>query len=104
MADTQQSLRPWVTLAGCALVVAILYVAQAVFVPIALAVLCTFVLAPLTLRLQRLIGRVPAILVVCTITFAALGVAAWGVGRQVGQIASELPGYRVNIREKVADV
>ena len=45
MDDTSQSLKSWVTFAGCVLVVVVLYWAQAVLVPIALALLLTFVLA-----------------------------------------------------------
>ena len=66
--------------------------------------LCTFVLAPPTARLQRIVGRVPAILLVCAVTTGVLGLAGWGVTQQVSQIAEELPAYRTNIREKVADV
>ena len=46
MDDTSKKLKPWVTFAGCVLIVAVLYWAQAVIVPIALAILLTFVLAP----------------------------------------------------------
>jgi hypothetical protein len=50
MDDMQRTLKPWVTFAGCVLVVAVLYWAQAVLVPIALAILLTFVLTPPALR------------------------------------------------------
>ena len=39
MDDTSQTLKPWVIFAGCVLVIVVLYWAQAVLVPIALAVL-----------------------------------------------------------------
>ena len=44
MDDTSKTLKSWVTFAGCVLVVVVLYWAQAVLVPIALAILLTFVL------------------------------------------------------------
>jgi hypothetical protein len=44
--DTLKSVKPWVTFAGGVLVVAVLYWAQAVLVPFALAILLTFVLTP----------------------------------------------------------
>ena len=50
MDDTSTTLRRWVTFAGCVLVVVVLYWAQAVLVPIALAILLTFV------RLRRRTG------------------------------------------------
>ena len=57
MTDDTPTFKPWVTFAGCVLVVVILYWAQALFVPIALAILLTFVLDPPVSWLQRGIGR-----------------------------------------------
>jgi predicted PurR-regulated permease PerM len=79
-------------------------VAQVVLVPLALAILITFVLTPPVNSLQRWFGRVPALLVVVTLVFAALGLAGWGLTRQLGYLAEEMPQYRANIRSKVADV
>ena len=45
MHDTSKTLIRWVTFAGCVLVVVVLYWAQIVLVPIALAILLTFVLS-----------------------------------------------------------
>jgi predicted PurR-regulated permease PerM len=104
MDDTLRTLKPWVTFAGCVLVVAVLYWAQAILVPLGLAILFTFVLAPPVNWLQRWIGRVPAVLVVATLVFTLLGLAVWGISRQVDNLARDLPGYRDNIRAKIADV
>jgi predicted PurR-regulated permease PerM len=104
MDDTFRTLKPWVTFAGCVLVVAVLYWAQAVLVPIGLAILLTFVLAPPVTWLERWIGRVAAILVVVTLVFTVLGLAGWGISRRVDSLAGDLPGYRSNIRKKIADV
>ena len=49
-------MKPWVTFVGCVLVVVVLYWAQAVLVPIARAVLLTFVLTPAG-RLARALAR-----------------------------------------------
>ena len=94
----------WLSFAGGVLVVAVLYWAQAVLVPFALAILLTFVLAPPVTWLQRWVGRVPAVLVVVTLVFAALGLAGWGLTRQMDYLVEDLPGYRANIRTKIADV
>src|SRR5829696_3747609 len=102
--DTAHSLKSWATFAGCVLVVVVLYWAQAVLVPFALAILLTFVLTPPVTWLQRWIGRVPAVLSVVTLVFAALAVAAWGLTRQMDHLVQDLPGYRANIRTKIADV
>ncbi len=97
-------MKPWVTFAGCVLVVVVLYWAQAVLVPFAVAILLTFVLTPPVTWLQRWVGRVPAVLAVVTLVFAVLGLAGWGLARQMDHLANDLPRYRTNILEKIADV
>jgi predicted PurR-regulated permease PerM len=104
MDETPQGLKRWVTFAGCVLVVVILYWAQTVFIPVALAILLTFVLAPPATWLERWTGRVPAVLLVVTMVFAVLGLAGWGLARQLDHLAGDLPRYRVNVLAKIADV
>ena len=104
MDTASKTLAGWVTFAGCVLVVVVLYWAQAVLVPLALAVLLTFVLTPPVSWLERWIGRVPAVLAAVTLVFLVLGLAGWGLARQAQQLAEDLPRYRVNILAKVADV
>jgi predicted PurR-regulated permease PerM len=104
MDETGNVVKPWVTFAGCVLVVVVLYWAHAVFVPFALALLLTFVLTPPVTALERGIGRVPAVLVVVTLAFTMLGLAGWGVAQQMESLANDLPAYRDNIRTKIADV
>jgi predicted PurR-regulated permease PerM len=104
MDDASKTLSAWVTFAGCVLVVFVLYRAQAVLVPIALAVLVTFVLTPPVTWLQRWIGRIPAVLVTVVLVFTVLGLAGWGLARQMDYLAEDLPRYRVNILAKIADV
>ncbi len=104
MDDTSNTLKPWVIFAGCVLVIVVLYWAQAVLVPIALAVLLTFVLTPPVTWLQRWLGRVPAVLAAVTLVFIVLGLAGWGLARQMNHLADDLPTYRVNILAKIADV
>lgn len=104
MDDALKTLKPWVTFAGGVLVVVVLYWAQAILVPIALAILLTFVLAPPVTWLQRWIGRVPAVLTIVLLVFTLFGAAGWGLSRQMSHLAQDLPRYRVNILEKIADV
>lgn len=104
MEDTLKSFKPWVTFAGCVLVILVLYWAQAILVPIALAVLLTFVLAPPVTWLERWLGRVAAVLAVVAMVFTVLGVAGWGLSRQMNYLAKDLPSYRTNILEKIKDV
>jgi predicted PurR-regulated permease PerM len=104
MADGLKSLRNWLTFAGSVLVVGVLYWAQAVLVPVCLAVLITFVLTPPVLWLQRRIGRVAAVITVVTIVFTFLGLAGYGVYRQMRNMGNELPTYAANVRAKIHDV
>ena len=104
MDDTLKSVKLWLTFAGGVLVVAVLFWAQAVLVPLALAILLTFVLTPPVTWLQGWVGRVPAVLLVVTLVFAALGLAGVGLSWQMDHLVQDLPGYRANIRTKIADV
>ena len=104
MNDAVRSLKPLVVFAGFVLVVVVLYWAQAFLVPIALALLLTFLLTPLATGLQRLIGRIAAVISVVVCTFAFLGLIGWGFARQMTSLAQDLPRYRDNIRQKVADI
>ncbi len=104
MTEAPNSFKPWITFAGSVLIVVVLYWAQAVLVPIALAVLISFVLAPPVTWLERWIGRVPAVLIAVTLVFALLGLAGWGLARQMENLAEDLPRYRTNILAKIADV
>lgn len=104
MIDPMRQILPWVRFGGFVLAVAVLGVAQEFFVPIALAVLLSFVLTPVVAPLQRLIGRVPAVIAVVVTTFALLGLAGWGATLQLGALSSELPRYQRNLREKIRDV
>ena len=83
-------------------VVAALYFGREVLVPIALAVLLSFVLAPFVRFLQNwFIPRFVAVIGVTLLALAiALGLAALMVA-QVNQLASELPRYESTLREKI---
>ena len=104
MDDTAKIVKPVVVFAGSVLLVGVLYWAQALLVPLALAVLLTFVLTPAVSGLERWIGRVPAVLAAVTLVFTILGLAGWGLARQMDQLAEDLPRFRVNILAKIADV
>src|ERR1041385_3060161 len=46
MSDELRAAQPWLTIIGCVVVVGVLYLAQAVIVPVALAILMAFLLTP----------------------------------------------------------
>ena len=104
MHEDRSTLSSWITFAGCVLVVAVLYWAQIVLVPVSLAVLLTFVLTPPVVWLQRRIGRIAAVLTVVFLVFAFVGLAGWGVIRQMSTVGTDIPTYRTNIRAKLQDI
>jgi predicted PurR-regulated permease PerM len=86
----------------CILVLAILYFGREVFIPLALAGLLAFLLAPAADSFENLgIGRTPSTLLV--IFAAALGTAmlGWAMLGQIYNLAIELPQYRENVTEKI---
>lgn len=89
------------TLVGGAIVVAGLYYGQELTVPLVLAGLLAFVLAPLCNLLQRLwLPRALAVLVAVLLTFAILGALGTIVGRQAATLASSLPAYQSTVTAK----
>jgi predicted PurR-regulated permease PerM len=82
--------------------IAALYFGREVLVPIVLALLLSFVLAPLVSFLQRwYFPRVVAVLVVGLFAFSTIfGLGALMVS-QVTQLAGDLPGYQSTLREKI---
>src|SRR5215475_12487015 len=70
-ADPLRSFRPLVILAGVALVSTVLYFGRTVLIPLALAGLLAFLLAPVTAALQRVgLGRVMSVVVVMVVLVA----------------------------------
>ena len=104
MNDDRGPLSAWITFAGVVLVVAVLYWAQDILVPVFLAVLLTFVLTPPAVWLQRRIGKVPAVLLVVVLVFTFLGLAGWGVVRQMSHLSTDIHTYRRTIQAKVSDL
>jgi predicted PurR-regulated permease PerM len=82
--------------------VTILYWAQSIFIPVALAVFLTFLLSPLVTRLRCWgLSRTPAvILTVCTAAMA-LGLSGWIVTSQISSLLHELPKHTDTVRAKV---
>ena len=83
-------------------VIAGLYFGRAIFVPLALAVLISFILAPPLRQLIRLrINRILAVLLVVLCFFSAIFGLALIVGQQVVQLADKLPQYELSLRAKI---
>ena len=84
-----------------AFVVTILYVGRQLLIPLALAAMLTFLLAPLVGRIERWIGRIAAVLIVVAMLFSVAGGAGWLLARQLIDLAAKLPDYQTNIDNKL---
>lgn len=94
-----------VTLLTIALVIVALYFGREVLIPLALAVVFTFLLTPVVGRLEKLrLGRIPSVLLVLMIGFAAIGTVGWLATGQLVEITRQLPGYKANIQKKLESI
>jgi predicted PurR-regulated permease PerM len=85
-----------------AIIIGALYFGREVFVPIALAVLLSFALAPVVRLLQRCrIPRALSVIGVVIVTFAILFAVGGVIAKQVAELAGELPRYQFTMREKI---
>jgi predicted PurR-regulated permease PerM len=79
-----------------------LYLAKTVVLPLALALLLSFVLAPLVTGLERIrLPRIVAIPIVLLTTGAVLGAVGWTVLVQLVEVTDALPAYTNNIHDKL---
>jgi predicted PurR-regulated permease PerM len=84
-------------------VVAVLRLAQDLFVPLALAVLLTFLLAPVTGWLQHWrLNRVIAVLIAIALSLALIGGVGDVIFGQFADLAHQLPHYERHLREHIA--
>jgi predicted PurR-regulated permease PerM len=86
-----------------AIVVGTLYIAREVLLPLALAILLSFVLTPLLLLLRKVkVPRLLAVIIVVTFTFAIIFGLGWMMSQQASQLAGDLPRYQHVLAEKIA--
>jgi predicted PurR-regulated permease PerM len=84
------------------LAVAVLYWAQTVLIPLALAVLFAFALSPLVIVLQRRgLSRSTAVLSSVAVAAVLAGGSVWIVSYELSDLASELAGQDQVAREKI---
>src|SRR5882757_3465694 len=97
------------TFAGTALgvlIVAVLYFAQTIFIPVALAVFLTFLMAPVVDRVERWTGRAVAVVASVLGASGLLICVGWMATHQLTGLAQTLkePQYRQNIGAKTEKV
>jgi predicted PurR-regulated permease PerM len=85
-----------------AIVIAALYFGREVLLPLALAILLSFVLTPPLLLLRKF--KVPRVLAVGIVVITAFGIIfalGWMMSREATQLAGDLPNYQATLSEKV---
>ena len=103
--DSNRDIYPLIAVITAIIGVVTLYFARSVLVPLALALLFTFLLAPPVGWLERIrLGRIFSALVVVTLAVVAVGAIGWTVAKQLVDVTNQLPNYRDNIEQKIAMV
>jgi predicted PurR-regulated permease PerM len=86
-------------------VVAGLYFGRPVLLPLALAVLISFALAPLVSLFKRLsLGNVVPVLISLILAVVVLSSLAAFMGSQLANLATDLPRYQTNLSQKIHSV
>lgn len=87
------------------MIVATLYFGKEVLVPVTLALLLAFVLAPLVALLRRLhLGKVSSVLLGVVLAFGVILAIGGVIGTQIAQLATDVPKYAATVEAKVASV
>ena len=96
------SLSGTLTVLTAGVIIAALYFAREIFVPIALAVLLSFLLAPAVRRLRRIgAGRIAAVGTTVLVAFVAIFGFAAILVHEASSLGPRLPDYRLNIEAKI---
>ena len=93
------------SLAVAVVVVAALYFAREVLIPITVAVILSFMLAPLVSRLQRVhVPHAAAVVLAVLVAFGIIGAIGGIIGTQVAGIAGDVPRYTSTIQHKIESI
>ena len=104
-AASSPELRTLVAVAVAAIVVAALYIAQDVLIPITLAVMLSFVLSPLVDALRRIgLWTVAAVALSVLVALGAIGLVGTLLGSQAATLAVDVPHYVEAIQLKVGGI
>jgi len=83
-------------------VVAALYFAREILIPLAFALTLSFLLTPVVTFLEKLrMGRVLPVILTVLISIGVGGWISWIIANQLVDVASQLPTYRQNIHAKI---
>jgi predicted PurR-regulated permease PerM len=88
-----------------AVVVGGIYFGRPVLMPLALAVLMSFALAPLVSLLKRLrLGNIASVMISLVLAIVVLSSLGTFMGSQLAKLASDLPRYQTNLAHKIQSV
>lgn len=86
-------------------VVAVLHLGKDFFLPLALAVLISFLLAPVIRRFEKWgIGRVTSVVIATVLAFATIVGVGYIIAGQLIDLANTLPKYKSNLHAKVVSL
>jgi predicted PurR-regulated permease PerM len=104
-AASSPELRTLVAVAVGAIVVATLYIARDVLIPITLAVMLSFVLSPLVDLLRRIgLWRAAAVALSVLVALGAIGLIGTLLGSQAATLAADVPNYVEAVQSKVEKI
>jgi len=105
-AGTPDTLTPkFMTAVIAAVVVSAIYFGKPVLMPLALAVLMSFALAPLVSLLKRLrLGNLAPVLISLILALVIIVSLGAFMGSQLAKLAAELPHYQSNLAHKIQSV
>jgi predicted PurR-regulated permease PerM len=105
MAMADGRFRPLIFAGILAFAVVCLAVAKEILIPVAVAMLLTFVLAPVVRMLEhRRLPHVAAVALTVVLAFSAMGGVAYVLALQVTTLAADLPKYEGTIKRKIREV
>jgi predicted PurR-regulated permease PerM len=82
--------------------IAMLYFGRQIFIPLALALVLSFLLTPLVSLLEKAhFGRAPAVMTVLVFCFALTAGIGWGVTGQLLEITGHFRDYKENLEETI---
>ncbi|HEX3430681.1 MAG TPA: AI-2E family transporter [Rhizomicrobium sp.] len=85
-----------------AIVAATIYLARPVLIPLALAIVLAFALAPIVSTLRRFhVGHAVSVLLTALFAVAVIGVIIIFIGSQLAHLAADLPRYQHTISQKI---
>ena len=103
--STDSLTRKFMLVVIAAVVVSGIYFGRPVLMPLALAVLMSFALAPLVGLLKRWhLGNVVPVLISVLLAIVVLTSLGGFMGAQLAKLAAELPGYQTNLSHKIESV